>query len=55
MTLVLVYIYVTYKTCPSILAGCRGTFVDGHFTASASKVRVTGTDVAIMCVLRGRG
>ena len=55
LTLVLVYIYVTYKTRPSILAGCGGTFVDAHFTASASKVRVTGTDVAIMCVLRGRG
>ena len=54
-TFVLVYIYVTYKACPSILAGCGGTFVDVYFTASASKVRVTGTDVAIMCVLWGRG
>ena len=27
------------------------TFVNAHFTASPSKVRVTGTGVAIMCVL----
>lgn len=37
------------------MAEFGGTFVNAHFTASPSKVRATGTGVAIMCVLWGRG
>lgn len=34
----------------SILAGCRGTFVNVHFTVGPSVARVTGTNVASVCV-----
>jgi len=52
------FVFISYEASSSILAGCRGTFVNVHFTVGPSVTRVTGTNVASICVLwieRGEG
>lgn len=52
------FVFITYEASSSILAGCRGTFVNVHFTVGPSIARVTGTNIATICVLwikRGEG
>lgn len=57
-TVITHFVFITYEAGSSILAGCRGTFVNVHFTVGPSVARVTGTNVATICVLwikRGEG